>query len=111
MPRGRARGYELQRETILARAAELFARHGYTATTMNQVAEACGVAKPTLYNRFVRWRAAGVWDRLLAAVSAACDGDIVMIDSSCVRVHQHGAAVKRGAPRPVMVAWAAPGAG
>ena len=65
----------------------------------------------TLYNRFVRWRAAGVWDRLLAAVSQACDGDIVMIDSSCVRVHQHGAAVKRGVPTPGMVAWDAPGAG
>jgi len=55
--------------------------------------------RTTLYNRFVRWRAAGVWDRLLAAVSAAYDGDIVMIDSSCVRVHQHGAAIKRGRRR------------
>ena len=68
--------------------------------------------RTTLYNRFVRWRAAGVWDRLLAAVSAACDGDIVMIDSSCVRVHQHGAAVKRGVPATGgMAAWDAPGAG
>jgi transposase len=68
--------------------------------------------RTTLYNRFVRWRAAGVWDRLLAAVSKACDGDIVMIDSSCVRVHQHGAAVKRGVRTTAeMVAWDAPGAG
>ena len=50
MPRGRARGYELQREAILCRAAALFARQGYTATTMNQVAEACGVSKPSLYH-------------------------------------------------------------
>jgi len=50
MPRGRAPGYELQRETILARAAELFARRGYTATSMNEVAEACGVSKPSLYH-------------------------------------------------------------
>jgi AcrR family transcriptional regulator len=50
MPRGRSRGYELQRETILARAAELFARRGYTATSMNEVAEACGVSKPALYH-------------------------------------------------------------
>ena len=50
MPRGRSRGYELQRETILARAAELFARRGYTATSMNEVAEACGVTKPSLYH-------------------------------------------------------------
>ena len=54
--------------------------------------------RTTLYNRFVRWRAAGVWDRILAAVSEAYDGDIVMIDLSCVRVHQHGAAVERGDP-------------
>ena len=47
-----------------------------------------------LYNRFTRWRAAGVWDRLLAAGWEAYDGDIVMIDS--VRVHQHGAAKKGG---------------
>jgi transposase len=67
--------------------------------------------RTTLYNRFVRWRAAGVWDRLLAAVSEAYDGEIVMIDSSCVRVHQHGAAVKRGVPTPGMAAWDAPGAG
>ena len=50
MPRGRAPGYLLQREQILARAAELFARQGYTATTMNQVARACGVSKPALYH-------------------------------------------------------------
>src|SRR5450432_2003567 len=50
MPRGRARGYELQRETSLARAAGLFARRGYTATTMNEVADACGVSKPSLYH-------------------------------------------------------------
>eukprot|EP01032_Pedospumella_encystans_P037554 gene37554-42536_t len=37
----------------------------------------------TCYNRFVRWRRAGVWDRLLEAVSEAYDGDIVMIDSTC----------------------------
>ena len=56
----------------------------------------------TGYNRFVRWREAGVWDRILDAVSAAYDGDLIMIDSSCVRVHQHGAGGKKGAE---MVAW------
>ena len=50
MPRGRAPGYDTQREQILARAAELFARQGYSATSMNQVAEACGVSKPSLYH-------------------------------------------------------------
>src|SRR5258708_27720363 len=45
----------------------------------------------TCVNRFNRWRRAGVWDRLLQAVSKAYDGDIQMIDSSSIRVHQHGA--------------------
>jgi transposase len=62
----------------------------------------------TCYNRFVRWRKAGVWDRLLAAVSTAFDGDIVMIDSSCVRVHQHGANGKKGV---ATAAWDVPAAG
>jgi hypothetical protein len=50
----------------------------------------------TCYNRFVRWRKAGFRDRLLAAVSAALEGEIVMINSTCVRVHQHGATGKKG---------------
>ena len=50
MPRGRASGYDTQREQILARAAELFARQGYPGTSMNQVAVACGVSKASLYH-------------------------------------------------------------
>jgi transposase len=53
----------------------------------------------TCYNRFVRWRKIGVWDRLFAAVSRAYDGDLQMIDSSSIRVHQHAANVKKGARR------------
>lgn len=60
----------------------------------------------TCYNRFVRWRRAGVWDRLLRAVSEAYDGDIVMIDSTCVRVRQHGATGKKGLE--TMVVWDVP---
>jgi putative transposase len=45
----------------------------------------------TCVNRFNRWRRAGVWDRLLNAVSKAYEGDIQMIDSSSIRVHQHAA--------------------
>ena len=50
----------------------------------------------TCYNRFVRWQKASVWARLLEAVSEAYDGDIIMIDSTCVRVHQHAATGKKG---------------
>lgn len=61
----------------------------------------------TCYNRFVRWRKAGVWDRLLEAVSQAFDGELVMIDNSSIRVHQHGATLKRGIQ---IAAWDVPGA-
>jgi transposase len=49
----------------------------------------------TCYNRFVRWRKAGVWDRILAAVTTAYDGNVQMIDSTSVRVHQHAANSKK----------------
>ena len=50
MARTRSATYDDQREAILARAAELFARQGYTATSMNEVAAACGVSKAGLYH-------------------------------------------------------------
>jgi transposase len=53
----------------------------------------------TCYNRFVRWRKLGVWDRIFAAISAAYDGDLQMIDSSSIRVHQHAANGKKGGPK------------
>ncbi len=52
MGRGRHAGYDDQREAILAQAAHLFATHGYSATSMNQVAEACGLSKATLYHYY-----------------------------------------------------------
>jgi TetR/AcrR family transcriptional regulator len=52
MARGRAAGYDDQRQAILDQAAQLFARHGYSATSMNLVAEACGLSKATLYHYF-----------------------------------------------------------
>lgn len=51
--------------------------------------------RTTCYNRFVRWRKAGVWDRMMDAVTTAHDGDIQMIDSTSVRAHQQAATAKR----------------
>jgi transposase len=71
----------------------------------------------TCYNRFVRWRKIGVWDRIFEAISRAYDGDLQMIDSSSIRVHQHAANVKKGARKPPLGtalepnAWGAHGAG
>jgi transposase len=44
----------------------------------------------TCYNRFVRWRRAGVWDRIMEALAAAHEAAVQMIDTSVVHVHQHG---------------------
>src|SRR3954469_6675503 len=52
MGRGRHAGYDDQRETILAQAAHLFAMRGYSATSMNEVAIACGLSKATLYHYY-----------------------------------------------------------
>jgi AcrR family transcriptional regulator len=52
MGRGRHAGYDDQRGAILAGAARLFATQGYSATSMNQVAEACGLSKATLYHYY-----------------------------------------------------------
>jgi transposase len=57
----------------------------------------------TVYNRFNRWRKAGLWDRLMDEITKAYDGDVQMIDSSIVRVHQHAAGAKKGVE---IVAWA-----
>ena len=49
----------------------------------------------TCYNRFVRWRRAGVWTKIMNALAVAHDAAVQMIDTSIVRVHQHGACVTR----------------
>jgi transposase len=53
--------------------------------------------RTTVFNRFNRWRKAGVWDRLMDAIIAAHEArglDVQMIDSTSVRVHQQAAAQK-----------------
>ncbi len=49
----------------------------------------------TVYNRFNRWRKAGIWDKLMDAIVKAHGGEVQMIDSSIVRVHQHASGVKK----------------
>jgi len=65
MARPRSAGYDDQRSLILRRAAALFAAQGYAATSMNQVASACGVSKAALYH-YVRDK-----NELLARVAEA----------------------------------------
>lgn len=54
--------------------------------------------RTTVYNRFNRWRKAGVWARLLEHLQEDIKDSLYMVDSSVVRVHQHGTgARKKGA--------------
>src|SRR5436189_1713744 len=49
----------------------------------------------TCYNRFVRWRRAGVWGGIMNALAATHDAAVQMIDTSIIRVHQHAACIAR----------------
>jgi transposase len=68
----------------------------------------------TVHSRFRRWRQAGIWDGILAALqqqgdaAGALDWQLHFVDGSVVRAHQHAAGAKGGTlqPRP----WAAAGA-
>src|SRR6202161_222243 len=48
---------EQRRQQLFAVALELFARRGYRATTMDDIAEAAGVTKPLVYQHFSSKRA------------------------------------------------------
>jgi TetR/AcrR family transcriptional regulator len=83
MARGRAPGYDAQRETILSQAAELFARQGFVGTSMNEVATACGMSKPALYH-YVRDKSQLLFEiatthvaRLHALIDEVAVGDVV----------------------------------
>jgi transposase len=55
----------------------------------------CYGPRTTCYNRFVRWRRAGVWGRIMDTLAATHDAAVQMIDMSIVRVHQHAACIAR----------------
>ena len=62
----------------------------------------------TVHTRFRRWREAGVWEVMLAAVQSEADAageldwEVHFVDGSVVRAHQHAAGVKKASkpPRP-----------
>ena len=61
----------------------------------------------TCYNRFRRWTKAGVWGRLMDAITDAHGGDVRMIDGTSVRVHHAAATLKKATRIDV---WDAAGA-
>jgi AcrR family transcriptional regulator len=52
MARLKSASYDDQKQAIEHRAAELFAQRGYHGTSMNDVAQACGLSKPALYHYY-----------------------------------------------------------
>ena len=60
----------------------------------------------TVYTRFRRWTAAGVWERMVAAVQRQADAAgqldwaVHFVDGTVIRAHQHAAGAKGGTRRP-----------
>ncbi|MBI2771996.1 MAG: TetR/AcrR family transcriptional regulator [Burkholderiales bacterium] len=52
MARKKTQSFDDQKEVILQGAAELFARRGYLGASMNDVAQACGLSKASLYHYY-----------------------------------------------------------
>ena len=50
MARSLAKDYDLKRQSILKTAARYFAAHGYDRSSMNELAQACGVSKALIYH-------------------------------------------------------------
>lgn len=59
----------------------------------------------TVYSRFRRWRLAGIWDQVFAAVQRQADAagqldwNVHFVDGTVIRAHQHAAGAKGGALR------------
>jgi len=50
----------------------------------------------TIYNRFARWAARGVWERIFKQVQVEIDDAGSLIDSTTIRAHQDAAGGKGG---------------
>lgn len=48
------------------------------------------------HRRFSRWASRGVWKAVFAALGLETDLEILMMDSTIVRAHQHAVGAKRG---------------
>lgn len=50
----------------------------------------------SVFRRFSRWSAKGVWQRIFAAMADDPDFEYLILDSTIVRAHQHAAGAKKG---------------
>jgi len=56
----------------------------------------------TIYNRFTRWAARGVWARIFKALQIEVDDEGSLIDASIVRAHQDAAGGKGGSNEMIL---------
>jgi transposase len=49
----------------------------------------------SVFRRFSRWSAKGVWHRVFAAMADDPDFEYLIVDSTIVRAHQHAAGAKK----------------
>ena len=60
----------------------------------------------TVSSRFYRWRQAGIWNRMLAALQQQADAaghvdwQMQFVDGTSVRAQQHAAGAKKGTQQP-----------
>ena len=50
----------------------------------------------SVFRRFRRWANNGVWERVLEAISEDEQYELLLLDSSIIRAHQHAAGGKKG---------------
>lgn len=50
----------------------------------------------SVFRRFSRWSAKGIWHRIFAAMADDGDFEYLIVDSTIVRAHQHAAGAKKG---------------
>lgn len=50
----------------------------------------------TAYKRFAQWAKLSVWENILAELAKDADPEAILVDSSYVKLHQHGSGAKGG---------------
>lgn len=88
-PRGRPRAFD--EAAVLALAQQIFLEQGFEATSYDHVAEAVGLAKPSLYNAF--GDKAALFDRAVAAYAQHAHAAILGAFGSAPTLAEAGRAV------------------
>ena len=104
------------RSTILARALELWSERGYDAVGVQEIVDAAGITKPTLYHYFgskrglldclIEERSSGLRDA--AAAAAEYHGDLVLTLETVVRTYFEFASKNAAFYRMQLAFWFAP---